>query len=61
MSWCPEAVDWIICVLSYRGCEPLCQWRGVTYIECTKTLASPRYKGFKVHKEMALLVTLVIK
>ena len=44
----------------YRGCEPLCQWRGVAYIECARTPASPRYKEFKVHKEMALLVTVAL-
>ena len=51
----------LIGVLSYRGCEPLCQWRGVAYIEFARTPASPRSKGFNVHKERGLLVTPAIK
>ena len=35
--------------------------RGVVYIECAKTPASPRYKEFNVHKEGALQVTSIIK
>ena len=49
-----------MCVFT-GGCEPLSQWRGLAYIECARTPSSPCYKEFKVHKEMALLVTLVIK
>ena len=33
---------------------------GVAYIECARTPGSPRYKEFKVHKEMALLVTVAL-
>ena len=33
---------------------------GVAYIECARTPASPRYKEFKVHKEMALLVMVAL-
>ena len=32
-----------------QGCEPLCLWRGVAYIECARTPASPCYKEFNVH------------
>ena len=45
----PEAVDWIICV-----CVCLQKMRtpvleeGVAYIECARTPASPRRRGFKV-------------
>ena len=34
--------------------------RGVAYIEWTRTPASPRYKEFRVHKEMALLVMVAL-
>ena len=61
-SRCPEAVDWIMCVCeSLQKMRTLVPKEVVAYIECAQTPASPRYKGFKVHKEMALLVTLVIK
>ena len=54
------AVDWIICVWCYRGCEPLSQRRGVAYIECAKTPAILHYKGINVHKVGALLMTPVL-
>ena len=47
------------CVL--QGVRTLVHVEGVAYIECASTPASPRYKGFKVHQEGALLVTSVIK
>ena len=31
-----------------QGCEPFYLWRGVAYIECARTPASPRRRGFKV-------------
>ena len=34
-----------LCVLNYRGCEPLSQRRGVAYIECARTPAVLRYRG----------------
>ena len=46
----PEAVDWIICVCVTGGANP-CPRGGVAYIECARTPANPRYKGFKVHQE----------
>ena len=49
-----------MCVF-YRGCKPLSQRRGVAYIECARTPAIPRYRGYNVHKEWALLITLAIK
>ena len=39
-----------LCVLNYRRCEPLCQRRGVAYIECARTPARLHYKGNNVHK-----------
>ena len=48
MSWCPEAVDWIICV-RVTGVRILLPVEGVAYIEDAKTPASPRSGGFKVH------------
>ena len=44
----------------YRGCEPLCMWRGVAYIECARTPAILHYKGLNVHKVGALLITLAL-
>ena len=49
-------VDWIICVWCYRGCKPLCQRRGVAYIECARTPTILHYKGFNVHKDGVLLI-----
>ena len=59
-SRCPEAVDWImrVCV---TGVQTLVPEEGVAYIECARTPAIPRYREFNVHKERALLITLVIK
>ena len=37
------------CVL--QGVRTLVPVEGVAYIECARTPASPRYKGFKVHQE----------
>ena len=47
-SWCPEAVDWIICV-RVTGVRTLPPVEGVAYIEDAMTPASPRSGGFKVH------------
>ena len=49
-SRCPEAVDWItyVCVF-IEGVNPCASGGGVAYIECARTPANPRYKGFKVH------------
>ena len=44
-----------------QRCEPPCLWRGVAYIECARTPASPHNGGFNVHKGLALLVTPYIK
>ena len=49
-----------LCVYELQSAEPFYLWRGVAYIECARTPASPRYKEFKVHKEIALLVTLAL-
>ena len=46
----PEAVDWIICVCVLQGVRTLVHVEGVAYIECARTPANPRYKGFKVHQ-----------
>ena len=35
-------------VYELQGAEPLYLWRGVAYIECARTPASPRRRGFKV-------------
>ena len=35
-------------VYELQGAEPFCLWRGVAYIECARTPASPRRRGFKV-------------
>ena len=60
MSRCPEAVDWIIvCVL--QGVRTLVPEERVAYIEFARTPVIPHYRGFNVHKERALLTTLVIK
>ena len=45
------------CKLQERTLVPV---EGVAYIECARTPASPCYKEFKVHKEMALLVTVAL-
>ena len=47
------------CVL--QGVRTLVPVEGVAYIECARTPASPRYKGFNVHKERVLQVTPIIK
>ena len=49
-----------LCVLCYRGCEPLSQRRGVAYIVCARTPAHLHYKELNVHKVRALLVTAVL-
>ena len=38
-----------LCVYGLQGAEPFCLWRGVAYIECARTPASPRNEGFKVY------------
>ena len=38
-----------LCVYELQGAEPLYLWRGVAYIECARTPASPRNEGFKVY------------
>ena len=58
-SRCPEAVDWIICVV-LQGVRTLVLEEGVSYIECTRTPANLHYKGLNVHKVRALLVTVVL-
>ena len=55
-SRCPEAVDWIICVV-FQGVRTLVPEEGVAYIECARILAIPHYKEFNVHKDGALLIT----
>ena len=46
-SWSPEAVEWIICI-QVTGCRTLLPVEGVANIECARTPASPRRRGFKV-------------
>ena len=60
MSRCAEAVDWIICVWSYRGCEPLSLRRGGGLYRVCQAPPALSYTGFKVHKDGAFLVTPVI-
>ena len=48
-----------VCVCLH-GVQTLVSVEGVAYIECARTPANPRYKEFKVHKEMALLVTVAL-
>ena len=55
-SRCPEAVDWIICVM-LQGVPTFVPEEGVAYIEYARTSAPLRYKGLNVHKVGALLVT----
>ena len=55
-SRCPEAVDWIMCVI-LQGVRTLVPEEGVAYIECARTPANLHYKGLNVHKVGALLVT----
>ena len=43
----PEAVEWIMNVWITR-CRTLLPVEGVAYIECARTPASPRRRGFKV-------------
>ena len=49
-----------LCV-KLQGVQTLVLVEGVAYIECARTPASPRYKGFNVHKDKTLLVTRAIK
>ena len=58
-SWCPEAVEWIMCVI-LQGVRTLVPEEGVAYIECARTPAILHYKGLNLHKVGALLITLVI-
>ena len=44
----PEAVEWIY-VCELQKVQTLVSEEEVAYIECARTLASPRYKGFNVH------------
>ena len=37
-----------LCVYELQSAEPFYLWRGVAYIECARTPASPRRRGFKV-------------
>ena len=39
-----------------QGVQTLVLEEGVAYIECARTPAIPRYRGFNVHKDGALLV-----
>ena len=55
-SRCPEAVDWIICVM-LQGVRTLVPEEGVSYIEYARPPTPLRYKGLNVHKVRALLVT----
>ena len=55
-SRCPEAVDWIMCVI-LQGVQTLVPEEGVAYIECARTPAHLHYKELNVHKVRALLVT----
>ena len=48
-SWCPEAVDWIMCVV-LQMVRTLVPEEGVAYIECVRTPACLHYKGTNVHK-----------
>ena len=48
-SRCPEAVDWIMCVV-LQGVRTLVPEEGAAYIECARTPALLYYKGFNVHK-----------
>ena len=59
-SRCPEAVDWIMCVI-LQGVRTLVPEEGVAYIECARTPAILNYEGLNVHKGLALLVTPYIK
>ena len=43
----PEAVEWIMCIW-ITECRTLLPVEGVAYIECARTPASPRRRGFKV-------------
>ena len=54
-SRCPEAVDWIICVM-LQGVRTHVPEEGVAYIECVRTPAILHYKRFNVHKVGALLI-----
>ena len=47
----------LIGVLSYRGCEPLSQRKGVTYIECADPSQSSVTQGFN---ERMMLGTLLV-
>ena len=47
-SQSPEAVDWIY-ACELQGVQTIVAEEGVAYIECARTPASPRYKGFNVH------------
>ena len=55
-SRCPEAVDWIICVM-LQGVRTLVPEEGVAYIEYARTSIALHYKELNVHKVGALLVT----
>ena len=53
MSQCPEAVDWIMCVI-LQGVRTLVPEEGVAYIEFARTPSIPRYRGFNVHKSWGI-------
>ena len=42
----------------YKECQPLCQRRGVAYIEYARTPAILHYNRFNVHKDGALLIVI---
>ena len=54
-----DRLDYMCVVL--QGVQTLVPEEGVAYIEYARTPASPRYKGFNVHKEGALLVRPALK
>ena len=49
MSRCPEAVDWIMCVI-LQGVRTLVLEEGGAYIECARAPTHLHYKGLNVHK-----------
>ena len=48
-SRCPEAVEWIMCVV-FQGVRTLVPKEGAAYIECARTPTVLHYKGLNVHK-----------
>ena len=58
-SRCPEAVDWIMCVV-LQGVRTLVLEEGVAYIEFARTSPTLPYKGLNVHKVRTLQVTAIL-